>query len=131
HQVEERWEPWGSPLPDTPGEIDAEEERRDRDDEAETEQAGVTLWEVRIELPSRADAEALEKRLKDEGLPVVRRHSYVRVGAESEGDADDLRERLAPIVPPGSTMRTEGTTAAAEIELPGSKLIAVLGGLGG
>src|SRR4051794_20850189 len=118
HDVEERWEPWSAPLPQTAGEIAAEEQRRDQDERAQSAEAGAALWEVRAELPSREAAAALQERLEGEGVAVVRRHSYVLVGAASERDAETLRERLAGMVPAGSRVTAEGSAAAAELERP-------------
>jgi hypothetical protein len=129
HEVEERWEPWSAPLPQTAEEIAAEERHRDRDEAAESKQAGLPLWEVRIELPDRAAAAELEKRLEADGIQVVRRHSYVLVGAASEGDAEALRTRLAGVVPPGASLSVEGSVTAAELDRPHQALVSVFGGL--
>jgi hypothetical protein len=129
HEVEERWEPWSQPLPRSADEIAAEERRRDAQEAAESRQAGSPLWEVRIELPDRAEAAALEHRLEDEGITAVRRHSYLLVGAMSEGEAAALRTRLAGIAPPDATLTIEGSITAAELERPHRSLVAVFGGL--
>jgi hypothetical protein len=129
HDVEERWEPWSAPLPETAAEVAAEQARRDADERAESTQAGEPLWEVSAELPTRDDAAALEQRLEAEGVPVVRRHSYVVIGAACEGDAEALRERLAAIVPAGTRVTVEGTASAAELERPYAWLGGVFGGL--
>ena len=130
HEVEERWEPCSAPLPETPEAVAAEKERRDDDERAETAQVGTAMWEVRAELPTREAAAALQQRLEAEGVPVVRRHSYVLVGAASEGDAELLRQRVAALAPEGAQVMVEGSAAAAEIERPHRALVAVFGGLG-
>ena len=131
HDVEERWEPCSAPLPKTADEIAVEERRRDQDEASESKAAGAPLWEVRIELPDRAAAAALEERLEGEGIQVVRRHSYVLVGAASEGDAEALRTRLADVVPQGASLSVEGSVTAAELERPHRALVSVFGGLAG
>jgi hypothetical protein len=131
HDVEERWEPCTEPLPQTADEIAAEERRRDQDEATESKQAGAPLWEVRIELPDRAAAAALEERLEAEGIQVVRRHSYVLVGAASEGDAQALRTRLSELVPPEASLSVEGSATASELETSRRGLFAVFGGLAG
>jgi hypothetical protein len=131
HEVEERWEPWDAPLPGSPEALAAERERRDLDERDETEDVGEPLWQVRAELHSRKEAAALQQQLDAEGVPSVRRHRYVLVGAASEGDAEALRDRIAAIVSPQAYLTVEGTEVAAEIDRPYSKIAAILGGLGG
>ena len=99
HEVAERWEPWSAPLPQTADEIDAERTRPRPGRGSRVEAGRGAALEVRIELPDRAAAAELEKRLEADGIDVVRRHSYVLVGAASEGDAEALRTRLAELVP--------------------------------
>ncbi len=78
----------------------AEEDRWDDEppEEFEPEQEvlehGHAPWEVRIEASSPHDAEELARRLQDEGYGVLRRHTYVLVGASSEEEAHDLAKRL-------------------------------------
>ena len=62
--------------------------------EQEVLEHGHAPWEVRIEAGSPHEAEELARRLKDEGYGVLRRHTYVLVGASSEEEAQDLAQRL-------------------------------------
>jgi hypothetical protein len=55
---------------------------------------GHAPWEVRIEADSPHEAEELARRLEEEGYGVLRRHTYVLVGASSEDDAHELAKRL-------------------------------------
>jgi len=55
---------------------------------------GLSPWEVRLEADSPHEAEALSDKLAAEGYGVVRRHTYVLVGAASEGEARELAKRL-------------------------------------
>jgi len=55
---------------------------------------GLSPWEVRLEADSPHEAEALADKLAAEGYGVVRRHTYVLVGAASEGEARELARRL-------------------------------------
>ena len=62
--------------------------------EQEVLEHGHAPWEVRVEAGSPHEAEELARRLKDEGYGVLRRHTYVLVGASSEEEAQDLAQRL-------------------------------------
>lgn len=62
--------------------------------EQEVLEHGHAPWEVRVESGSPDEAEELARRLKDEGYGVLRRHTYVLVGASSEEEARDLAKRL-------------------------------------
>jgi len=55
---------------------------------------GHAPWEVRVEAGSPHEAEKLARRLKDDGYGVLRRHTYVLVGASSEEEAQDLAKQL-------------------------------------
>jgi hypothetical protein len=103
---EERWS--GEP----PGET-WEEEELDH---------GRAPWEVRVELPSRAEAEQLADRLEAEGYDVVRGWRYVVVGAASEEEAGKLAERLHGEVEAGG---------AVAWEVAPQNPFAIFGGLGG
>jgi len=65
---------------------------------------GYAPWEVRVKLPSYAEARELAEQLEGEGWPVVRRFHYLIVGAESRKDADALAERLHGSVEPGGEL---------------------------
>ena len=62
--------------------------------EQEVLEHGHAPWEVRVEAGSPHEAEELARRLQDEGYGVLRRHTYVLVGASSEEEAHDLAKRL-------------------------------------
>ncbi len=62
--------------------------------EQEVLEHGRAPWEVRVEAGSPHEAEELARRLQDEGYGVLRRHTYVLVGASSEEEAHDLAKRL-------------------------------------
>jgi hypothetical protein len=120
HAVEERWE-------DPTVELSPEQERGRREAE-ETEESldtGVAQWEVRVELGSTAEAESLADELRGEGLSVVRRSSYLLVGANDEDDAKGLAERLGT----RGTVHVEPGAGVAWQLLPQNPF-AVFGGLG-
>lgn len=62
--------------------------------EHEVLEHGHAPWEVRVEAGSPPEAEELARRLEGEGYGVLRRHTYVLVGASSEEEAHDLAKRL-------------------------------------
>ena len=62
--------------------------------EHEVLEQGHAPWEVRVEAGSPHEAEELARRLTGEGYGVLRRHTYVLVGASSEEEAHDLAKRL-------------------------------------
>ena len=76
---EDRWDD------EPPQEFDAEQEVRDE---------GLSPWEVRVEASSPQEAQALGDKLQAEGHGVVRRHTYVLVGAATEEEARELAKRL-------------------------------------
>ena len=112
HPLEERWEDEAAALPRTDAERQAELERRNEDELAESERLGVALWEVRVELGSHHDAIELARRLDAESdavlpgwtISVVRRWRYLIIGADNEEQANELARRLGDIAPPGSTI---------------------------
>jgi hypothetical protein len=112
HPVEERWENAGVALPRTDAEREAEHQRLEQEETAESLAAGVAQWEARAELRSRHEAVTLERKLRDEGYPVVRRWRFLVAGANNSDDADRLAERIRQLAPPGATVRAEPSGAA-------------------
>ena len=128
HPEEERWEPPGVPLPRTEAEHAAERATRDAAEAAESRARGFAEWEARVELDSHADTVALAERLEQAGLTPVRRAHFLVVGAESEGAAEALAERLRAEAPAGARVTVEGSVGEAWAE---QHPFAILGGLGG
>ena len=83
---------------------------------------GYAPWEVRVECESRAAASELADRLEAEGYGVVRRFTYLLVGAASKEAAEELAARLHGRAEPSSELVWE--------VLPQNPF-AVFGGLGG
>ena len=94
----------------------AEHAERVARERQETEENGHPEYEVRIDLPSHADAKDLVERLEAEGLRSVHRWKYVLLGAADEDGAEELAERVRSEVPPGSTVAVEGTWLEAYAE---------------
>jgi hypothetical protein len=130
HPLEEAWEDAGVPLPRTPDERRAERERLEAEDARESQASGVAAWEVRVELASQRDAEQLAERLEADGLAVVRRSTFLLVGANNESEAHDLAGEIADIAPPGATVHPQPGGALAW-QLWDHRPFAIFGGLAG
>jgi hypothetical protein len=105
----------------------ADEERWDDEPKDETWEEdvlerGYAPWEVRVECKSHDDADALADRLEREGQDVVRRWTYVIVGAATREEADALARQLHGEVEPGGEVVYEA--------MPRNPF-AVFGGMGG
>jgi sporulation related protein len=71
-----------------------DDEPKDEGWEEEVLERGYAPWEVRIECSSHEEADALADRLEQEGQDVVRRWTYVLVGASSREQAQALAQQL-------------------------------------
>ena len=129
HPAEQRWEDAAVPLPRNEEELEAEHERLQDREEDESLASGYAEWEVRVELPSHDETTAFAERLERDGIPVVRRYTYLLVGAVNEDEARELADRLAAEAPEGARVEVE----------PGGRMVwevapqnpfAVFGGLG-
>ena len=94
HPVEQVWKDDSVPMPDTPEELAAEHDRFQEREAAESAETGAAQWEVRIELGTHEETVALAERLESEGIPVVRRHTFLLAGAANEDDARELADVL-------------------------------------
>src|SRR3954453_17786774 len=128
HPVEERWESPDVPLPATAQEAASERARLDATEDAESAAWGYAKWEVRVELPARADAAALAQRLEAEGHGVLSRARRVVGGAADEDEAVALADRLRSELPADATVTAGGSEAYAWAEM---HRFSWLGGLGG
>jgi hypothetical protein len=128
HPIAEEWRPADEPLPDDPSEKRAERQVAIERELKETEERGYPEFEVRVDLPSRHEAERFADQLRAEGLPIARRWKYVLVGAIDEEHAKGLADRIRGEAPPGSKVAAEGTWQAAYSERPRSPF-SFLGGL--
>jgi hypothetical protein len=131
HPAERVWKDAAVPLPETQAEVDAEEERYEAREEADAEATGFGDWEVRVELASHEDTIELATRLEAEGTPVVRRHTFLLVGAATEDDARELAERLKAEVPPGATVHVQAGGEMIWEVTPPNPFVMIAGGLGG
>src|SRR3989304_5541218 len=64
-------------------------------------------WGGGAGLESHPDPVALARRLESDGVPVVRRHTFLLVGAANEDEARALAERLRGEAPAGAPDQRE------------------------
>jgi len=130
HPVEERWEDASVPLPASDAEVESEHERWEEQQAKETRDLGYAEWEVRVDLPSHAEAEKLAELLEAEGIrPIVRRSKFLLIGTENDDQARELAERIGTQVPKGAVVTAE-PSATIGWELTASNPFAVFGGFG-
>ena len=129
HPAEQRWEDAAVPLPETEAEWQAEHGRLQAREAAESEATGEAEWEVRVELPTHEETAALAERLEAEGIPVVRRWTFLILGAVNEDEAHVLAERLAAEAPEGARIDVEPGGRMVWEVVPANPF-AVFGGLG-
>jgi hypothetical protein len=130
HPVAEEWVDADSPLPDSSEAAAAEHAELIDRERQESTALHSSEWEVRVECPSHRDVVALAQRLREEGIPSLRRWRYLLIGASDEDSARALSQRIEPELPAGSTVTVEASAATVEAELPPNPF-AVFGGLGG
>ena len=129
HPVEQDWKDPSVPLPETADELQAEHERQQEREAAESFASGHAGWEVRVSLPDREATDALAEQLQAEGLPVVKRSTFLLVGAANRDDAEALAERLRGESPQGAKIEVEPGGGMAWEVMPHNPF-AVFGGLG-
>jgi hypothetical protein len=130
HPVEQRWEDPEVPLPRTAEELQTEHERLQVREAEESRATGEAAWEVRIELADHETTTELAERLEGEGLPVVRRWTFLLVGAANEDEAHELAERIADDAPAESQVQVEPGGRLAWEVAPQNPFV-IFGGLGG
>jgi hypothetical protein len=130
HPTAQEWESADKPLPQTDADRGAERAERVARERAEAAAQGYPDYEVRVECESREQAEELAERVAAEGLPSLRRHKYLLLGATDEDSAAALAERVRGLAPSGVTVTVEATGPVVE-EAIGRNPFAIFGGLGG
>ena len=129
HPIEQRWEDAGLPLPRTKEEKEEERRVRLERETKESLESGYAEWEVRVELASHAETVLVAQRLEAQGIPVVRRHRYLLVGAANEDEARALAERLRGEAPGGARIHVEPGGQMVWEVAPRNPFV-VFGGLG-
>jgi len=107
HPIEEQWESPDVAMPQTGAERQAEHQRLEDTETAESIAAGYGRWQARVEFPSHREAVALARKLEGEGRAVVRRWKFVIVGADNEDDARKLAGQIMREAPPDAVIRIE------------------------
>ena len=107
HPLEEEWKDTDAAMPQTEDERQAEHQRLEQAETAESLASGIAQWEARADLPSHHEAVALAQRLRSEGYTVVRRWKFLVVGANNEDEAVRLAARIRREAPPDATVRAE------------------------
>jgi hypothetical protein len=107
HPIEERWETPDVAIPQTEAERQAEHQRLEDADTAESLATGIARWRVRVELGSHRQAVALARKLENEGRMVVRRWRFLAVGASDGDEARELAEQIKREAPPDATVIAE------------------------
>jgi hypothetical protein len=131
HPTAEEWEDPDKPLPQSDADRAAEHAALLAKEREESAERGYPEYEVRVESRSHRDTVELANRLRDEGVPVVRRWKYLLAGALDEDSANALADRLRAEAPPGSTVTAEASMRATYDDDPGRGSFAIFGGLGG
>jgi hypothetical protein len=85
---------------------------------------------VRVALATREATDALADRLAAEGFPVIRRATFLLVGAANQDDATALAERLRAESPESARVEVE-PGGGMVWEVTPQNPFAVFGGLGG
>jgi len=107
HPIEEEWEDPNVAIPQTEAERQAEHQRLEDEETAESLATGTAQWQTRVELPSHREAVALADKLRGEGRAVIRRWKFLVVSANNEDDARALAEQIRREAPPDAAVRAE------------------------
>ena len=107
HPIEEQWENPDVAMPHTEAERQAEHQRLEDTETAESVATGIAQWQVRVDLGSHRQAVALARTLENEGRAVVRRWKFLLVGASNEDQARELAGQIRREAPPGAAVSAE------------------------
>ena len=102
HPVEEEWQSPGVAMPQTEAERQAEHQRLEDAETADSVAAGSAMWQARVELDSHREAVALADKLQGEGYPWCgggsshsrRQQTTAKALAEHQAEADRAVRRL-------------------------------------
>ena len=107
HPIEEQWESPDVAMPRTEAEREAEHQRLEDSETADSLATGTAQWQARVSLSSHHEAVALAHTLEGEGRTVVRRWKFLVVGANNEDEAQELAEHIRSEAPADATVRAE------------------------
>jgi hypothetical protein len=129
HPVSEQWIDADLPLPASESAVAAEHAEMIARERAEQAQFKYAEYEVRVSTPSHRETLELADKLRQEGLPCLRRWRFLLIGAADEDSAKALAERVRAIAPADATVEAEASYENVEAEI-GFNPFAVFGGLG-
>ena len=129
HPVSEEWVDADLPLPASETSVAAEHSEMIAQERLEQAHLKYAEWEVRVSTDSHREAIELSDRLRQEGIPNMRRWRYLLVGARDEDAANALAGRVRAIAGDSAKVAVEASAATVEAEMPGNPF-AVFGGLG-
>lgn len=130
HPASEEWEDPDEPLPRSDAQQAAESAELLAKERREAAAQGYPDYEVRVQCSSHRQTVGLAEQLRREGLPCVRRWTYVMIGAPDEVSARALAERLRHEAPAGCAVIAEGNMRAVLEGRPPNPF-AIFGGLAG
>ena len=130
HPVSEEWIDADLPLPDSETALAAERSEAIEREREQQAQLDYSEWEVRVRTSSHRETLELADRLRQEGIPSLRRWRYLLVGAADEEAANALAQRVRALAPADVTIEVEASLATIAAEAPANPF-AVFGGLGG
>ena len=107
HPIEEQWENPDVPMPQTQADRQAEHQRLEDTETAESLATGIAQWQVRVEFGSHRETVALARKLENEGRAVVRRWKFLIAGASNQDDARELAGQIRRDAPPDATVTAE------------------------
>ena len=107
HPIEEQWESPDVAMPRTEAEREAEHQRLEDSETADSLATGTAQWQARVSLSSHREAVALAHTLEGEGRTVVRRWKFLVVGANNEDEARELADHIRSEAPADATVRAE------------------------
>jgi hypothetical protein len=129
HPASEEWVDADLPLPASESAVAAEHSEMIAQERTEQAHLKYAEWELRISAGSHREAIELSDRLRQQGIPNMRRWRYLLVGARDEDAANSLAERVRGIAGDTAKVEIEASSAVVEAEMPGNPF-AVFGGLG-
>lgn len=129
HPVSEEWVDADLPLPQTQSAVTAEHTEMIANEREEQADLRHAEWEVRVSTGSHRETLELADRLREEGVPCLRRWRFLLVGATDEDAANALARRIRALAPADVTIQVEGSYATAAAEA-GFNPFTVFGGLG-
>ncbi|MDE3134582.1 MAG: hypothetical protein KGL15_10975 [Acidobacteriota bacterium] len=130
HPVSEEWVDADLPLPEGERALGAEHAELIEQEDEEQAHLRYAAWEVRASTKSVRETAELVKKLRQEGIPSLRRWHFLLIGAADEDAAKALAERVRALAPADVVVNVEGSYDEALAKGPANPF-AVFGGLGG